>query len=673
MPLGALERPSLGLSLLKARLEEEDLPCEVRYLTFPFADFIGTENYQWMCYELPYTAFAGDWSFTSVLYPDSEAAQPENYIREILQETWCLGRETIDRILYIRSFVPRFIEYCLHSIPWNDYRVVGFTSTFEQNIASLALAKRVKELYPEVSTVFGGANWEGEMGEELHKSFPFVDYVCSGESEESFPALVRHLLKGRSQEVIEKDVRGIVLRKGDATISTGAAGATFEMDELPYPDFRDYFQNLDESNSSKYVFPSLLFETSRGCWWGAKSHCTFCGLNGSTMSFRSKNPRRVLDELDHLTRLWKTESVEVVDNILDMKYFDTVVPALAKAKPSFEIFYEVKSNLKREQVKLLREAGINRIQPGIESLSNHVLKLMRKGTSGLRNLQLLKWAKEFGVSAEWNLLYGFPGETPADYDEILGILPAIRFLGPPCATGPIRLDRFSPYFNSPADFGLTNLRPLKTYRYLYPFDTESLMRIAYYFEFDYESKVDPSNFAEKVIKYIHGWKQQPENGGLFAFERENEVLTLMDTRSDATLRELSLSGMERSVYEYCDEVRSFSNVVSYLQDVFPTQDFSDSGVSQFLESLVANRLMVTDGSNYLSLAMRSQTIVTTEEKLDNSVPDRFRRRLSSYLARELPVLKSSIRPNKARRQSRVEYGCTKEGNRISTGSPGAVA
>ena len=38
------------------------------YLTFPFADFIGAENYQWISYELPYTAFAGDWSFTTALY-----------------------------------------------------------------------------------------------------------------------------------------------------------------------------------------------------------------------------------------------------------------------------------------------------------------------------------------------------------------------------------------------------------------------------------------------------------------------------------------------------------------------------------------------------------------------------------------------------------------------------
>ena len=56
----------------------------------------------------------------------------------------------------------------------------------------------------------------------------------------------------------------------------------------------------EQTTVLRRVVPTLLFETSRGCWWGAKSHCTFCGLNGETMAFRSKSPRRALDELEQL-------------------------------------------------------------------------------------------------------------------------------------------------------------------------------------------------------------------------------------------------------------------------------------------------------------------------------------------------------------------------------------
>jgi ribosomal peptide maturation radical SAM protein 1 len=641
MPMGALERPSLGLSLLKARLVESGYACDVRYLAFSFAEFIGQPDYQWICYELPYTAFAGDWTFTQALYGeryDSEGT----YIQDVLRDAWHLSEADIARILRIRSMVPHFMDHCLNSVPWDDYAVVGFTSTFEQNISSLALAKRLKQKYPKISIVFGGANWEGEMGQELHRKFPFVDYVCSGESEQSFPALVRRVLGHTPMNRRVKPIPGIVYRdRNKQSVSTGAAEMIRDLDALPVPDFSDYFHDLQQCTVSAPVSPTLLFETSRGCWWGAKSHCTFCGLNGGTMAFRSKSPRRALDELEHLVDRWQMINVEVVDNILDMKYFNDMLPALARAKRSLQIFYEVKSNLSRAQVRLLHEAGVSRIQPGIESLSDHVLKLMRKGTTGLRNIQLLKWAQEFGITVEWNVLYGFPGETPEDYRRLLDLLPAIRFLRPPCAAGPIRLDRFSPYHNSPGEFGLINVRPMKTYGYLYPFEEDSLKRIAYYFDFDYEPGRDPRGYAAEVVAYVNEWRSAPRAGSLSSISRADGSLTLIDTRPGATVPELRLSGLEQAAYEFCDELQRDTHIVRHLRALFPTVEFTDQQVFDFLNSLVENKLMVTDGSNYLSLALKTPSLSPARRDEERTtifgVPPRP---ASSYLRAELKVLQT---------------------------------
>ena len=631
MPFGALERPSLGLSLLKARLNEEGFACDVRYLGFTLAEFVGQEMYQWMCYELPYTAFAGDWTFTTALYGE-RPQEDQAYIQEILRETWRLSDADIRRLLYIRSMVDHFLDHCLAAIPWHEYSVVGFTSTFEQNIASLALAKRLKTAHKHLSIVFGGANWEACMGLELHRQFPFVDYACSGEAEQSFPTLVRHLLTKNKTKI-----SGVVYRDSNGeSVSGGVAEMVREMDALPYPDFSDYFRHLTESSASSGVIPTLLFETSRGCWWGAKQHCTFCGLNGGTMSFRSKSPRRALDELEYLIDRWRTEHVEAVDNILDMKYFDDMLPALARSGRDVHLFYEVKANLSREQVRMLSEAGVKRIQPGIESLSDHVLKLMRKGTTGLRNVQLLKWAQEYGITVDWNILYGFPGETPEDYRQVLEMLPSLRFLRAPCATGPIRLDRFSPYHNKPAEFGLTNVRPLSTYRYLYPFDEATLNRIAYYFDFDYELTLNPKGYAAEVINYANQWSRNPEHGTLRAVENRDGELLLFDTRQDAVMRELKLAGAERAAYEFCDQLRPAIHVVEHLRREFPDVEFDERRVFDFLNSLVANRLMVTDGNCYLSLALRSPRL---EDRATHAFTlEKLPKPASSYLRRELKVL-----------------------------------
>src|SRR5262249_53544738 len=149
------------------------------------------------------------------------------------------------------------------------------------------------------------------------------------------------------------------------------------------------------------------------------------------------------------------------------------------------------------------------------SLSDHVLQRMRKGTTALRNIQLLKWCKEYNIAVDWNILYGFPGETREDYAAMLHLLPSIRFLQPPTACGPLRLDRFSPYYNAPAAFGFINVRPMAPYKYLYPFDDESLHRIAYYFDYDYEPGVDPTGYAALVVAYVEAWQREPERGALY--------------------------------------------------------------------------------------------------------------------------------------------------------------
>lgn len=592
MPFGAVERPSLALGLLRAHCDAENVPCETQYLNLAFAERIGLADYRWVCDTIPYTAFAGDWLFAAALYgPENDDLE---YLDEVLRAQWQQDDADIDRLLRIRAAVLDFLLDCVAGIPWSDYTMVGFTSVFQQNIASLALARMVAERYPDITIMFGGANWEEEMGSALLERFRFVGLAFSGEADRSFVEVVRARRAGRPVDGIP----GVITRGGDGALVP--AVTVRDLDSVPMPDYDAYFGQLSARPATAGVAPTLLAETSRGCWWGVKSHCTFCGLNGGTMAFRSKSPDRVIEEFTALRDRTGVTTVSIVDDILDSHYFQTVIPELARRRLGLELFWEVKANLTRDHVRQLRDAGVAFIQPGIESFSDHVLKLMRKGTTGLRNVELLKWCKEYGVTPLWNLLYGFPGETDEDYRHTVDIIGAVWHLNPPTGYGPVRLDRFSPYHADPGGFGMVNVRPMTPFRYLYPFPQDVRRRIAYYFDYDLVDGTAPDEHAKAAIELAIGWMADGARGSLTVTPGDDGTLHVEDTRQGLTApRRATLTGWKAAVYRECDR----SQLVTTLLGLPEVEGVTDDEVRAFLDRCVRYQIMITHGGRYLSVAV----------------------------------------------------------------------
>jgi len=608
MPFGAVERPSLALGLLGAHCARAGVRCETRYLTIEFAQAVGLADYTWVVNELPYTAFAGEWVFAEALYgPRPEA--DEQYLGGVLRGTWGLTDDDVRRLLGVRRQVAPFLADRVAELAAGDHTFVGLTSVFHQNVPSLALARLLKAARPDVTIAFGGANWEEEMGAALLERFGFVDLAFSGEADRSFPAV----LAARGQGRPVTGIPGVLHRSA----GSGQAGATtvLDLDEVPAPDYEPYYRQLRAHPATAAVSPTLLVETSRGCWWGARSHCTFCGLNGATMAFRSKTPDRVVRELADLRERYGDRTFSVVDDILDSRYFGTVLPRLAAANLDVELFWEVKANLSRHQVRTLSDAGVRFVQPGVESLSDHVLALMRKGTTGLRNIELLKWCREYGVKPLWNLLYGFPGETADDYLETVHLIQAIWHLDPPTGYGPVRLDRFSPYHDDPAGFGMTNVRPMAPFATLYPFDDDTVRRIAYYFDYDYADGRRDDVHARAAVDLAIGWMNDTERGDLVITPDGDGVRIVDSRRGLPAPRRARLTGWKAEIYEKCDRSQRFDTLAA-LPGVRAAR-VSHGELGHFLERCLRYQLMVLSGGRWLGIAVH-----TPARRDDDAEPER---------------------------------------------------
>jgi ribosomal peptide maturation radical SAM protein 1 len=219
----------------------------------------------------------------------------------------------------------------------------------------------------------------------------------------------------------------------------------------------------------------------------------------------------------------------MIDNIMPHSYFRTVLPRLAEELPPAHIFYETKSNLTLEQVELLRRAGVGLIQPGIEALSSSLLRRMKKGVLARQNVALLRYARACGLAVNWNLLYGFPGDHSEDYAATLALIPLIRHLYPPTGIYPVSIDRFSPYFKRPADYGISGLRPLPEYEAVFPEGTD-FDHLAYHFTGEYECAEIEDSLAAAFREWRACWKVDgpPPTLNLAAVGYDHYLL--MDTR-----------------------------------------------------------------------------------------------------------------------------------------------
>lgn len=611
MPFAFESWPSLGLSLLKAGLLARGIEAQIQYFNIAFFNLLGPEIYEGVARANPRDLpLLGEWVFTEALWGADSRRDAE------FMSTLAGGQNDIDDAFVTRhkdyavaarAGVAQFLNYCLSHVAWQHVRIAGFTSTFQQHLASLTLAKLLKKSFPHLAIVFGGANCEGEMGAATLRNFPFIDAVCSGEGDNVFPAFAAQVLAG--------DVRpipGILTRPGftkepafsiagAAKVPSLHAPPVEDMDALPYPDFGDFFDAVKDAPHSGSVPVRMMFESSRGCWWGQKHHCTFCGLNGMGMNFRQKSPPRAIAEILHLIDKYGsyTKRFAATDNIIPVTYFRSFLPQLEELNLDLDLFYETKANLTEEQLMQYRRAGLKQIQPGIESLSTPVLTLMRKGVSALQNIQLLVWCAKHNVTVFWSYLFGFPGEDPASYEGQSALIDKLVHLQPPLSCGSVRFDRFSPYHSEPSSFGISDLQPYPAYQHIYcSVPASEIPKLAYYFVGEFPGKNAVPSYTGAIVDSIRQWQAKTNQVSLCHMNVGDRIL-VFDHRDPGKLSMLVLTGLAARILDKCNSITARRQLLSDADQ----EGYQPAEIVEVIDKLIALNLLIEEQQRLLSLSI----------------------------------------------------------------------
>lgn len=599
MPFQDPFRPSIQLGLLKAIAESHGFPTDTFHLNLDLAAAVGDPLYDVLFSGGGEQARGlGDWLFSRAAFGD-EAPDPDGSFLRDCRDRIALSTEQAASLAAFRDGgVERYLDHMLEVVPWSTYRIVGFTTTFAQTVPSLALARRLKERHPDMLVVFGGSNLDGPMGVELVRSMECIDYGITGEADIAFTDLLIAVSEGQDPAGLP----GVLCRR-DGTVVEPPPGDPFDrLDDLPVPDYREYFERASQlgivgHHGRHQVW--LPIEGSRGCWWGAKAHCTFCGLNGLTMSHRSKSPERLRSELAELSA--QTESLRFcfVDNIVDTSYFEQLFPVLDATGVDYQMFYAVKANMTREQLRKLRDGGVRRIQPGIESLSSHVLRLMRKGIRSSQNINFLRWCRFYGIEVAWNLIYGFPGESHEDCHEQATVLPKLVHLDPPSGAGRIWMERFSPIFEDRPTYPTRWVAPERELSFIYP-SRVALAELAYVFDYELDDTLPDSAF-EELVKAVGEWKTASERDvkPSLTLHRAPDFVQIVDGRNPEIVNVHTFRGPLARLYEaVMDKPRSPRMIVESTDLGFAAEEIEEA-----LDEFAARDLVIRDGNLFLALAL----------------------------------------------------------------------
>jgi hypothetical protein len=293
-------------------------------------------------------------------------------------------------------------------------------------------------------------------------------------------------------------------------------------------------------------------------------------------------------------------SLAFADNAFPLNQAAAIFDGIEKLGCNLSIFVELRTNTPPSVLYKMKQAGVDTVQVGIESLSTRLLGKMNKGVRAIDNLSIMKHCEAAGIACNSNLMLHFPSSDMQDVDETLFMLEFSRWYRP-LKTVSFWLGLDSPVYRYPGRFQIRSTFNHPNLKKLFP---ESMAKTMRFIIQGYRGDRQRQRRLWRAVEIkVRQWKtdyaaMQRQTGGRPALRfRDGGRFLIIDQHFPTQpVVKHRLSGMSATIYRYCHVPRQVNQIAGL------SGNHRLEAIQSFLASMVDKRLMVEEKNCYLSLA-----------------------------------------------------------------------
>lgn len=286
--------------------------------------------------------------------------------------------------------------------------VIGMPCTTDFRFPTFKTAGIIKNEFPEIPLVMGG-NHVTYVDVDTLNMVKSVDFIVRGEGEITLSELVENLEKKQFDQI-----RGLTYRAPDGRVIRNPDRPLIEdLDSLPFParevlPFSKY-QGLIEVSFDRKMTPVV---GSRGC----PMPCVFCsGIFGKRC--RTRSVKSLFEEMKFLYDRYNFKAFNIWDDIftLNKKRAIDLSKEIIKERMDVEFFCNGHVlSIDDEMLSVMKKAGCKVLDLGIESGSDRILKVIKKGITIDQAKKAILMTLKNDISVNPGMMFNHPTETLYD-------------------------------------------------------------------------------------------------------------------------------------------------------------------------------------------------------------------------------------------------------------------